>query len=364
MEIVTGCRGQAHITAAQAGAFNAGILGTGAYVLENGEQLAATVITNNLIRISDGDIVMQGRHVTIDKGTYEEVQIANGLSGMNRNDLIVVRYSKESTTGIEDAKLVVIQGVSTEGIAQDPEYIQGSILSGDLVTDMPLYRIKLNGLTIEMPEQLFQKQESLHSFENRFLNMVYPVGSIYMSVNAVNPSNLFGGTWVVWGSGRVPVGVNTSETEFSAVEKTGGAKTHVLTTAQLPVHTHTFTGTAVNTGNENKKHTHIIPALSGATSHSGQHNHIISGASNSFRGEPINGVVGTNADWNSTEGQLTRTSGNHSHSVTTNASNTGDNSSNHIHSVTAKGTNSNTGSGSAHNNLQPYITCYMWKRTA
>lgn len=53
---------------------------------------------------------------------------------------------------------------------------------------------------------------------------VYPVGSIYMSVNNVNPSTLFGGTWQLWGAGRVPVGVDTNDTNFNTVEKTGGKK--------------------------------------------------------------------------------------------------------------------------------------------
>ena len=45
-----------------------------------------------------------------------------------------------------------------------------------------------------------------------------------MSVNSTNPTNLFGGTWVTWGAGRVPVGIDTSQTEFASVEKTGGEK--------------------------------------------------------------------------------------------------------------------------------------------
>ena len=60
-------------------------------------------------------------------------------------------------------------------------------------------------------------------------NMMYPVGSIYMSATLSNASavnNALPGTWQAWGAGRVPVGVDTSQTEFNSVEKTGGAKTH------------------------------------------------------------------------------------------------------------------------------------------
>lgn len=53
---------------------------------------------------------------------------------------------------------------------------------------------------------------------------IFPVGSIYMSVTNTNPSSAFGGTWVLWGQGRVPIGVDTSQSEFNSVEKTGGTK--------------------------------------------------------------------------------------------------------------------------------------------
>lgn len=56
---------------------------------------------------------------------------------------------------------------------------------------------------------------------NEIFNLIYPVGSIYISVVATNPSTYFGGTWVAWGSGRVPVGINTSDSDFKTVEKTG-----------------------------------------------------------------------------------------------------------------------------------------------
>ena len=60
------------------------------------------------------------------------------------------------------------------------------------------------------------------------IDKVYPVGSIYISVNSTNPSSYFGGTWVSWDAGRVPVGVNTSDSNFSTVEKIGGEQTHTL----------------------------------------------------------------------------------------------------------------------------------------
>lgn len=71
-----------------------------------------------------------------------------------------------------------------------------------------------------------------------FLDAVYPVGSIYMSVKSTNPGTLFGGTWKAIAQGRTLVGVNTSDTDFKTPEKTGGEKTHKLTVAEMPSHTH------------------------------------------------------------------------------------------------------------------------------
>ena len=63
---------------------------------------------------------------------------------------------------------------------------------------------------------------------------VYPVGSIYISANSTNPGTLFGGTWVAFATGRTLVGIDTSDTDFNTVLKTGGEKEHTLTIKELP----------------------------------------------------------------------------------------------------------------------------------
>lgn len=155
---------------------------------------------------------------------------------------------------------------------------------------------------------------------NIFLAM-YPVGAIYMSTVNTNPSNYFGGTWVAWGSGRVPVGVNTSDSNFSTVEKTGGASTHTLTTAQMPAHTHSVSGIAASAGGHTHRSAYKRVDAYGSGSMDAVH-------------------------WsNYKDGEVTTSSnGAHTHSVS--------------------GTAASQGGSGAHNNLQPYITCYMWKRTA
>lgn len=157
LDLVTGYKGAAHITAEDVGAFNAGIFGSGEYVLNSGNKFSASLISNNTVKILDGDLMMQGRHITLKKGTYEEVTIENGESGMNRNDLIVARYTKDSITGVENVVFAVIKGTPTTNIATDPEYTTGDILSGGCILhEVPLYRIKLSGLTVGTPEALFK----------------------------------------------------------------------------------------------------------------------------------------------------------------------------------------------------------------
>ena len=129
------------------------------------------------------------------------------------------------------------------------------------------------------------------AISNVDLASIYPVGSIYMNAtSSTNPATLIGfGTWVAFGAGRVPVGIDSSDTDFDTAEETGGAKTHTLTVDEIPAHTHSVP----NSGSQN----------------------------NSF-------------DSGTTVGN----------------------------DVT--GTSGSTGGGQAHNNLQPYIVVYMWKRTA
>lgn len=154
VEIITGHTGKEHVTAEAAGALHAGIIGSGKYVLTGGNQFAAEIVSNNLIKIKSGELVNQGRHMRIPVNSYEEVTIQNGAQGMYRSDLIVIRYKKDTSAQVESAELVVLKGISGT-TAYDPVYTQGNILNGDLQDDFPLYRVSLNGLTVESVTPLF-----------------------------------------------------------------------------------------------------------------------------------------------------------------------------------------------------------------
>ncbi|WP_462415780.1 hypothetical protein [Eubacterium ramulus] len=156
VEIITGHIGKEHVTAEAAGALHVGIIGSGKYVLTGGNQFAAEIVSNNLIKIKSGELVNQGRHMRIPVNSYEEVTIQNGAQGMHRSDLIVMRYKKDTSLQVESAELVVIKGKASSSIQTSvPSYVNGNILSGATQDDFPLYRVSLNGLTVESVTPLF-----------------------------------------------------------------------------------------------------------------------------------------------------------------------------------------------------------------
>lgn len=149
------------------------------------------------------------------------------------------------------------------------------------------------------------------------MKKIYPVGSIYMSTVSTNPATLLGfGTWEAMPAGRVLLAQGKSSwgTTYNA-GSTGGEATHQLTVGELPSHTH-----------------------SASTNVTGEHTHNYT----TYQYLNWHGSKEASSDWMNTSTGLTSKAGNHSHTVTIN----------------------NTGSSNAHNNLQPYISVYIWKRTA
>jgi hypothetical protein len=144
-----------------------------------------------------------------------------------------------------------------------------------------------------------------------YFNTQYPVGCIHITVTNVNPGTYLNGTWVAWGTGRVPLGVDTAQTDFNTVEKTGGATTITLTESQMPSHKHDLS----DDRNEDVRY-----------------------------GNQTSGTAHPNSKW-VPPGYFTDTTtvnGNRAYTMNTVA----------------------VGGSAAHSNVQPYITCYMWKRTA
>lgn len=185
-----------------------------------------------------------------------------------------------------------------------------SLLTGDYINDV------MNGDTttgegttneelLSIISDLTSRVENLENSGAGNILEAYPVGSIYLSTSETNPAELFGGTWEAYGQGRTLVGVGTGtdtrgeQLEFK-IDQTGGEYNHVLSVQEMPSHNHTVTA--------------------------------------------ITGTSSSKAVSSVSEGLGAR-SGNY---LTSSSSSTP--------------TTSNSGSSAAHNNIQPYITCYMWKR--
>ncbi len=144
----------AHILAEDDAAIYEALIGDDR-VLNIGGKLAATVISNNKVRITDGVVVVGGHVARIYKGDYEDMTIENGVSGKNRNDLIVARFITGSDGGADSFKLVVIKG-TVGTTASDPATVQGNLYNGDKQRDYPLWRVKIEGLSITKVEQLYE----------------------------------------------------------------------------------------------------------------------------------------------------------------------------------------------------------------
>lgn len=179
------------------------------------------------------------------------------------------------------------------------------------------------------------------------VDAAYPIGSIFMTTVSSNPSVQLGvGTWVAWGTGQVPVGVDPSQTEFDTVEKTGGSKTHTITLAQIPRHNHS-----------GAPHTHAIDHKHNSTANDGAHRHTINMTSSG--GSVFSVAEGQGSGYADYVNPIQSTSSNHSHAIPDFVGTSGPAS----NGTTGNSGGNTDGTTQPHNNLQPYITCYMWKRT-
>lgn len=161
MKIITGYKGEAHITSNEIQGENQGIFGTGSYVMNVGNKFSPTLISANELQISDGEGVIQGVHFRVDPGTYDSVTIENGAQGMNRKDLVVCRYTKDAETGVEQTEWVVKKGTATSGTATRPSATSGNIRTGSTLAEMAMFEIVLSGINVTAVNPLFSVLKSM-----------------------------------------------------------------------------------------------------------------------------------------------------------------------------------------------------------
>lgn len=124
-------------------------------VLEIGQQMKATVISNNKVRVADGVVCIGGHVARTVYGDYTDLTIENGESGKNRNDLIIGTFSTTGAGGIDTMQLAVKKGTAGTA-ATDPALTQGNLYAGSKLREVPLWRVKIEGLSITKVEQLFE----------------------------------------------------------------------------------------------------------------------------------------------------------------------------------------------------------------
>ena len=128
------------------------------------------MISNNKVRISDGIVLVGGHAGRIIKGDYEDMTINNGVSGQKRNDIIAARFIAGASGGADSYKLVVIQGTAGT-TAKDPTYIKGDLYNGDKQRDYPLWRVKIENLSIVKVEQMFTVGKSTEETVSELLKI-------------------------------------------------------------------------------------------------------------------------------------------------------------------------------------------------
>ena len=160
--LITGYWGEPHVTAENDRGINAGIFGTGRFVLPVGEQFRAEYIGNNTIRIYDGKLLDNGAAAGIPAGEFVDLLISGASQGMKRNDLIVFQYEQDASTMVEKGTFIVVQGAETDGTAVDPELTQSDLLTNKAVFDQfALWRVPVSGATISAPVQMFTVSKNL-----------------------------------------------------------------------------------------------------------------------------------------------------------------------------------------------------------
>ena len=252
---------------------------------------------------------------------------AKTLAAASANSASASATSAESSAeaAASSANSATEQADRAQGIADSLEGLAG--ITGIATTDEAIAGVVDNKAMT--PLKTKEAIEALVPMQ-RLIDLIYPVGSIYMSVNSTSPADLFGGTWDTMPAGRVLLAQGKSQwgTTYTA-GSTGGEATHLLTPEEMPRHKHDAVA-----NNENISGTAYLQMGNGVSIATGSTTGVFSAiGSGTVEGYGSGSKSGTNGlKFNST----------------------------HTPTISI----SYTGADTAHNNLQPFIAVFMWRRTA
>lgn len=289
----------------------------GMQVIQNASPNMTVTITKGDINVPYGDY----SYGAWSDGDTTAITVAAADAINPRIDRVVAYIDRVLTFTDEDInnpgclKFKVVSGTpNSSPVEPNGTVVQTAVGVGNPWSELAQLSVPANATDI-VTARITDKRTFIKSLA--LANGTWPIGSIYMNAeDNTNPNTLLGfGTWVEFGGGRVPVGLDAGQAEFNSIGETGGAKTHTLTNSELPTHAHT-----------------------GSTSVNGHHAHGINWVGTSGGGP---GLVDSMRA-RSSNYQYTTGAGEHAHSFTTDP----------------------YGGNQPHNNLQPYVVVYMWKRVS
>ena len=240
--LVTGSHGgdDPHVESKHDALMHAAMLGRSGYILKTRNwTMKPTAKDANNITIPAWDLVVEGRQIYIAAPT--DVNIQSGSQGQKRRDLIVARYALNSGTGVETVTLEVIKGKPSAATPADPGIETGSIIGGAIVSDLPLCRVNLDGITITSIDTLVNVMQPLEdvwdSLTQRSTTWRVPYSNDSISLTRVGDICFAGGNVKFNQSGEnnytqaretIPVGYRPAETSNVPIAVFGGNTTFIL----------------------------------------------------------------------------------------------------------------------------------------
>lgn len=217
--LVTGSHGgdDPHVESKHDALMHAAMLGRGGYILKTRNwTMKPTAKDANNITIPAWDLVVEGRQIYIAAPT--DVNIQSGSQGQKRRDLIVARYALNSGTGVETVTLEAIKGKPSAATPADPGIETGSIIGGAIVSDLPLCRVNLDGITITSIDTLVNVMQPLEDVWDSLTQteVLTLINSIYGTVKGYRRGSLVtlridwklsaSGAWNTGNFGTLPEG--------------------------------------------------------------------------------------------------------------------------------------------------------------